>query len=67
MKSAVLLAFTLLLVLVLFGVLSFIRVPAYEKGAWLVFGAIVAAFSGVLGFIFGIHFPKPADPELPPQ
>lgn len=62
MKAAIMLTCSLLVMLLIFGLLSFFRVPAYEKGVWLIFGAVVSALSGLLGFIFGIHMPKPGDP-----
>ena len=48
--------------LLVLGVLSWFKVPAYEKGAYLVLFAFSNAFSGVLGFKFGITSPgMPSD------
>ncbi|MDE2098950.1 MAG: hypothetical protein KGL39_16980 [Patescibacteria group bacterium] len=57
----------LLGILLVFGVLSFFVAPAYEKGVWLIIGAIVAALSAVLGFKFGVHIPKADGPQPPNQ
>lgn len=65
MKAAFVLTYILLAMLLIFGLLSFFRVPAYEKGVWLIFGTVVSALSGLLGFIFGIHMPRPDNPEPP--
>ena len=55
-------------VLVLFGILSFFKVPMYEKGAWLVIGAASSALTGALGFKFGVTNATPqadAQPQAP--
>jgi hypothetical protein len=61
--------FALLACLILFGLLAFFVSPAYEKGVWAVVGAIITALSGVLGFKFGVHIPKPdgAQQQAAPQ
>lgn len=51
----------LLLVLVLFGTLSFFVNPAYEKGVWAVVTILLSSLSAVMAFKFGVHVPK-ADP-----
>lgn len=56
--------YVLVAVLVIFGALSFFFAPAYEKGAWLIIGAMVAGLSGMFGFKFGVHVPKPAEGTL---
>jgi len=43
----------LLILLAIFGGLAFFRIPAYEKGAWMVMGAIWTALSTILGYKFG--------------
>ena len=51
--------------LVLFGVLSFFRTPAYEKGAWFIIGAVCLVVSTCLSFKFGITNAKDAPPPGP--
>lgn len=53
--------------LILFGVLAFLMNPAYEKGAWVVIGALVSALSGACGFKFGVtQSNKPTPPPTVP-
>ena len=58
--------YSLLALLLIFGALSFFVQPAYEKGVWLVLGAIVSGLSGLFGFKFGVHIPKPDPAAAPP-
>jgi hypothetical protein len=53
------LIFALLIMLLIFGALSFFVTPAYEKGVWLIVGALVSGLSGLFGFKFGVHVVKP--------
>lgn len=58
----------LFVALALFGVLSFFKLPAYEKGVWYVIGAIAVAISNILSFKFGVHqaTSPTATPTTPP-
>jgi hypothetical protein len=47
-----------LAVLCVFGLLSFVVNPIYEKGTWAVIAAVAAALSGALGFKFGVSNSK---------
>lgn len=47
--------------LVLFGVVSFFVPPTYEKGLWKVIETLASALTGLFGFKFGVHIPKPPD------
>lgn len=51
----------LIATLTLFGGLSFFVTPAYEKGVWTIVGALIAGLTGLFGFKFGVHVPKPLD------
>jgi hypothetical protein len=54
-------------VLFILGLLSFFRVPAYEKGAWFVMGAFSAGFTAILGYKFGKSMPQQAGDARPGQ
>jgi len=43
------------------GLISFFVSPAYEKGVWVIIGAVSNGLSGLFGFKFGVHIPKPID------
>ena len=58
MKSENWIIVELLGLLTAFGLLSFFFTPVYEKGAWLVMGAILSALSTVLGYKFGKNLPQ---------
>ena len=58
MNTADRIIYACLLALFLMGVLSFFQSPAYEKGAWVVLGAVSSAMSGALGFKFGVTTEK---------
>jgi hypothetical protein len=46
------------------AVLSFFRVPSYEKAAWFIIGAFSTAFGTVMGYKFGKSMPQQAnDPK----
>ena len=46
------------------AVLSFFRVPSYEKAAWFIIGAFATAFGMVMGYKFGKSMPQQAnDPK----
>jgi hypothetical protein len=55
------LIYALLVLLLIFGVLSFLYAPIYEKGGWLVVNAVTSGLSGLFGFKFGVHIPRPPD------
>jgi len=57
----------LLILLAIFGGLAFFRIPAYEKGAWMVMGAIWTALSTILGYKFGKNMPQQAADPKPGQ
>lgn len=71
MKSESLIIIELLVLLALFGVLSFYQVPVYEKGAWLTISMFASLASLVLGYKFGRSMPQQAgdarstDPAAP--
>ena len=53
------------LALLIFGILSFFRIPSYEKAAWFVIGSFSTAFSVVIGYKFGRSMPQQAsDPKI---
>jgi len=60
MKARVGSSVELLILLAIFGGLAFFRIPAYEKGAWMVMGAIWTALSTILGYKFGKNMPQQA-------
>lgn len=41
----------------IFGLLSFYRVPSYEKGAWAVIDGLALTITSLLSFLFGAHMP----------
>lgn len=49
----------LLLLLLIFGVLSFFAIPKYEEGAKLIVGAIIESLAMVMAFKFGVHVATP--------
>jgi len=53
--------------LLVLGALSFFVIPAYEKGAWFVMGAIYGAFNAVIGYKFGRSMPQQASNSAPEQ
>ena len=66
MNTADRIIYACLLALFLMGILSFFQSPAYEKGAWVVLGAISTALSGALGFKFGVTTEKSLHGAPPP-
>lgn len=56
-RSSTNIIYALLACLMLFGVLAWFQNPVYEKGAWAIVGAVIAAFSGALGFKWGVSQP----------
>jgi hypothetical protein len=57
----------LILFLAAFGGLSFYQTPIYEKGAWMVMGAIWTALSTILGYKFGKNMPDQSTDAKPGQ
>ena len=53
--------------ILLMAILSFIFVPAYEKGAWFALGVFSNGFSLVLGYKFGKGMPEQASDAKPGQ
>ena len=53
--------------LMLLAVLSFVRIPAYEKGFWFALGVFSNGFSLVLGYKFGKGMPEQAGDAKPGQ
>ena len=53
--------------LLLVTILCFFRLPVYEKGAWFIIGAFVAAFNLVMGYKFGKGMPDQATDAKPAQ
>ena len=53
--------------LLLLACLSFLFVPAYEKGAWFAFGTFASGFALVLGYKFGKGMPEQAGDAKPGQ
>jgi hypothetical protein len=53
--------------LLLLACLCFFRLPIYEKGAWFIIGAFVAAFNLVMGYKFGKGMPEQAGDAKPGQ
>jgi hypothetical protein len=60
-RSSTNIIYALLICLMLFGTLAWFKNPVYEKGAWAIVGAVIAAFSGALGFKWGVS--QPGQPE----
>jgi hypothetical protein len=58
MKSESWIIVELIVLMFVLGILSFFFVPAYEKGAWMVMGAIWTALSTILGYKFGKNMPQ---------
>ena len=51
--------------LMIMALLSFFRVPLYEKAAWFIIGTFASAFTMVIGYKFGKAMPEQAgDPKL---
>ena len=68
MNTADRIIYACLVMLFLLGILSLFKSPAYEKGAWVVLGAVSSALSGALGFKFGVTTErslKAAEPIAP--
>ncbi len=53
--------------LVFLCTMSFIFTPAYEKGVWLIVGALVLAFGNALGVKSGSSIPQQAGDVKPGQ
>lgn len=65
MNTADRIIYACLTILLLLGILSFFQSPAYEKGAWVVLGAVSSALSGALGFKFGVTTERSLKTEVP--
>ena len=63
--SADIIIYSSLAALVGFGIISFYVSPAYEKGVWVVLGAIISSLSGALGFKFGVTSAAPPPGVVP--
>lgn len=46
-------------------VLSFFRVPSYEKAVWFLVGVLATQFGNVIGYKFGRSMPDQKPPEPP--
>ena len=58
---------TLVLALVVMGGMSFFYNPVYEKAVWFIIGALVTAFTTVIGYKFGRSMPEQSSDPRPGQ